>query len=81
MPVQERKIDGIPAWATLDFTLTLIKISYSELDYRLIFRTLVKGLNHKVLDSSDEISLSILKGMSHKITETITDDGLLIEIA
>lgn len=80
MPVQERKIDGIPAWATLDFTLTLIKISYSELDYRLIFRTLVKGLNHKVLDSSDEISLSILK-VSHKITETITDDGLLIEIA
>lgn len=56
-------------------------ISYSELDYRLIFRTLVKGLNHKVLDNSDEISLSILKGMSHKITETITDDGLLIEIA
>lgn len=55
-------------------------ITYSELDYKLIFRTFVKGLDHKVLDGSDEVSLSIVRGMSHKITETITDDGLLIEI-
>ena len=56
-------------------------ISYSELDYRLVFRTLVKGLDHKVLDNSEEISLSIVRGMSHKITETITAEGLVIEIA
>ena len=56
-------------------------ITYSELDYQLIFRTLVKGLDHKVLDNSEELSLSIVRGMSHKISETITPDGLLIEIA
>lgn len=56
-------------------------ITYSELDYRLIFRTLVKGLDHKVLDNSEELPLSIVRGMSHKITETITTDGLVIEIA
>ena len=56
-------------------------ITYSELDYRLIFRTLVKGLDHKVLDTSEELPLAIVRGMSRKITETITPDGLVIEIS
>ena len=56
-------------------------ITYSELDYRLVVRTLVTGLDHKVLDNSEELSLSIVRGMSHKITETVTAEGLVIEIA
>lgn len=30
---------------------------------------------------SEELSLSIVRGMSHKITETVTAEGLVIEIA
>lgn len=56
-------------------------ITYSELDYRLIFRVLVKGLDHKVMDNSEELSLAIVKGMSHRIAETVTTEGLAIEIS
>lgn len=55
-------------------------ITYSELDYRLVFRTLVKGLDHKILGEAEEISLSIVRGMSHSVSETVTPDGLVIEI-
>ena len=58
----------------------VVDITYSELNYRLIFKALVKGLDHKILDKADPLPLSIIRGMSHSMTETVTPEGLEIEI-
>ncbi len=57
-----------------------VDITYSELNYSLVFKALVKGAREKVLENADPISVSIIRGMSQSVTETVTPEGLLIEI-
>jgi len=55
-----------------------IDISYSELDYSLKMTAVVKGLDHKIMDSADPLSVSIIKGICKEVSETVTPNGLQI---
>lgn len=57
-----------------------VDVTYSEMDLNLIIRVLVRNVMTPVLDSADELSVSIIRGMSRRVSETVTDKGLLIEI-
>jgi len=57
-----------------------VDITYSERDYSLEMKILVKGLDHPLLDKADELSVSIIRGVSNKIIETVTPDGLEITV-
>ncbi len=63
-----------------DYRPISVDISFSELDYSLSMKVLVKGATSSVLNDADELSLSIIKGKSKEVKETVTDEGLLIEI-
>lgn len=58
-----------------------VDVTYSEIDFNLIVRVLAREVKAPIMDSADPLSVSIIKGMSHKVTETVTDDGLQIEVS
>jgi len=59
---------------------TTVEISFSELNYSLNFSVFVKECKSSIIDFADQVPLSIVKGMCRTLKETVTSDGVLIEI-